>query len=128
MMMDKMMGKEDSSGSDDMKKEAKLKVLKHLKDMASGMMGSGLDKMKKVTVAAPDSKGLEMGLDKAKSMMDPKTAMMDAMKDPMEAGENEDPSMHDDESAEMEAMNPEEIDQMIQKLQEMKSKKMMSHE
>lgn len=70
-MMEKMMkNKSEKKGVD--KKSAKMDVLKALKEMASGMMGSDLDEMKKVTVAAKDDEGLTEGLEKAKELLDSK--------------------------------------------------------
>jgi len=51
---------------DNMKKEAKMDVLKALQKMATDMMG---EDMKKVSVMAKDNKGLEEGLDKAKEII-----------------------------------------------------------
>jgi hypothetical protein len=67
----KMMG-EDSGPDDGMKKEAKLKVLKELRSMASGMMGDDIKSgmAKKVTVASDTSAGLKAGLEKARGAVD----------------------------------------------------------
>lgn len=69
--MKKLMGGDPGPG-DDMKKHAKLKVLKHLKDMASSMMSDDIKggMAKKVTVASDSTSGLKHGLDKAKSVVD----------------------------------------------------------
>jgi hypothetical protein len=50
-------------------KEAKMNVIKHLKDMASHEMGGKLDGLKKVSVMSDSEKGLEKGLDKAKDIL-----------------------------------------------------------
>ena len=53
------------------KKDAKLKVLKEMRNVASGMMGDGIkDHMSKVTVAAKDPKDLKKGLEKAEEVVD----------------------------------------------------------
>lgn len=66
-----MMGKEDE-GKEGMKKDAKLNVLKHLRKMASDMMGDDVKggMMKKVTVAAPTTEALKEGLDKAEEVVE----------------------------------------------------------
>src|SRR5271168_2067344 len=108
---------------DAMKSSAKLKVLKHLKDMASGMMGDdvkgGMEGLKKVTVAAPDTQGLKHGLDKAKEVVG---QMGDFDHSNPAGGDHQDldhsmgqegmehPDMDHDEEMEDE-MTPEEIDE-----------------
>lgn len=52
------------------KKKGKMAALSDLRDMASKMMGSDLEELKKVTVAAKDKKGLKAGLKKAGEMVD----------------------------------------------------------
>lgn len=54
-------------------KDAKLDVLKQIRDLAAGEMGEDVKGLKKVTVAAPDSEGLEKGLEKAKDIVDGET-------------------------------------------------------
>ena len=49
--------------------KAKSSALEKILGDAEGEMGGKLDKMKKVTVAAPDKSGLEKGLDKAKEIL-----------------------------------------------------------
>jgi len=55
------------------RKEAKMKMLKALKELMAKDSGEGfkphMDGMQKVTVMAKDEKGLEEGLDKAKEIM-----------------------------------------------------------
>lgn len=111
----------------DMKSEAKLKMLQHMKKMATDMMGGELkgkmDGLKKVTVAAPDEKSLRMGLDKAKQVL----PEMDKMAHD-EASEDGSEGMDTDESASEEAMetpheeameesSPEELHAKIKELQ-----------
>lgn len=106
----KMMGKDDEGG--DMKKEAKLSVLKELRELASKMMGddlkNGMDSMKKVTVASDSKEGLKRGLEKAEEMMDVGPE-----------GQSEEAEMTDELEGEM---SPEELDAEIARLQSLKSK------
>lgn len=85
MMMAKMGKKDDNL---DPKTEAKLEVLKELKEMAMEAMGEDMSRykdmdmedemmdcempegMEKVTVAAPDKEGLMEGLDKAEDLLE----------------------------------------------------------
>lgn len=107
-----MMGKDEAG--DSMKKDAKLSVLKQLRQMAADMVGDdvkgGLDSMKKVTVAAPDKSGLEHGLEKAKDML--AGHEMDDMHDDADMGEDMD-EMPEEE------MSPEEMKAKIAELQAM---------
>lgn len=69
-MFKELLKKKQSKGEMDPKhKEAKMGVLKEIRDMAAGDMGDEIKGMKKVTVAAPDRKGLEEGLDRAEDMV-----------------------------------------------------------
>lgn len=112
---------------DNMKSEAKLKVLKHLKEMASQMMGGdvkdGMEGLKKVTVAAPDKTGLKLGLEKAKEMMGHESPEEEAGEDPKEelheTPEEEDMEEHDEPHDE-EHMSLDEINAEIQHLMELK--------
>lgn len=49
--------------------EDKMEILQQLKEMASGMIGSDLSELKKITVAAKDTDGLKKGLEKAEEML-----------------------------------------------------------
>lgn len=90
---------------EDMKKQAKLKVLKDLRSEMSNMMGDDImEGMKKVTVAAPDAEGLEEGLDKAKDMAQ--------MAEEVQAEEDMDMEYGDEEE-----MSKEEVMEMIAELQ-----------
>lgn len=122
----KLMGG-DASPESDMKGEAKMKVLKHLKEMAAQMMGDDvkgrMEGMKKVTVAAPDASGLKQGLDKAKDLVG-KMGDFDHGKpeesdeDPMEeASESPDEEMEENHE---EDMTPDEIDAEIAHLEDLK--------
>lgn len=105
---------------DGMKDAAKLKVLKHLKEMASQMMGDdvkgGMEGMKKVTVAAPDTAGLKHGLDKAKDVVG---QMNESMEDPEEELHETPEEEHDED------MSPDEIDAEIAHLMDLKKQLMM---
>jgi len=115
----------------DMKRQAKMDVLKHIRKIASDAMkddikGVGL---KKVSVAADSTKGLEEGLDKAKELLANPEEMMDheghmghmgGMDEEM--GESEDESY--EEEASEEESSPESIDAQIKALEEKKAKLM----
>lgn len=72
MKMDKLhkilSKKKDLSG--DMEKSAKMDVIQHLKDMASGQMKDKMGAMKKVSVASDSAEGLKAGLQKANDIVD----------------------------------------------------------
>jgi len=53
----------------DSERQAKMDAVKDIDGMASKMMGDKLAGLKKVTVASPDKKGLEKGLDVAKELL-----------------------------------------------------------
>lgn len=104
------------------KAKAKIKALKDLKKMVTGMIGgdvkNSLEGMKKVTVAASDEEGLKKGLKKAEEIMgsseeecEPEDEMM----------ESEDMEENEEESSE--EMSPEEIKAKIAELQAKLAKK-----
>jgi len=105
---------------DPLKKESKLGVLKELKNTMSSMMGDDIKgKMMKATVAAETPEDLKKGLEKAKDivsevpdMEDEDTDEMDMMSDDTDSDDLDDLS------------TPEEIDEMIAKLQEKKQQLM----
>jgi len=108
---------------DPAKKESKLGVLKDLKNAMSGMMGEDLKgKMMKATVTAKNPEDLKSGLEKAKDVVS---------EIPEEKAEHEGMS-EDEASTEASEENdmveqcdtPEEIDEMIAKL-EAKKKELM---
>lgn len=76
-MMDelkKMMAKKKNDGAmSEQEQKAKMDVIMELLEMAQGEMGSrvksGMDDMKKVTVAAPDAESLEEGLETAQDVV-----------------------------------------------------------
>lgn len=113
-MMMKMMGKKkEEHGNPDMKKDAKLSVLKELRKMASDMMGDDVKggMMKKVTVAAPSEEGLKMGLEKAEDMVEGEEPESEEGYDEMT-----------DWSSDLMKYSPEEIDAKIAELQAAKEK------
>ena len=93
---------------DPIEKEAKLNAVKGMRKMAGDMMADDMKSMKKVTVAAPDQEGLEMGLEKAQDVVEEMPEMEDESP--------EDEMMEVVESCE----TPEDIDKLIAKLNEKK--------
>lgn len=77
-------------------KEAKMGVLKDLHKMASDSMSDKLHGLKKVTVAAPDEKGLEHGLDKAKQIVNDMPEMLDKAESGHEGLEDSEEEHHED--------------------------------
>jgi hypothetical protein len=122
-MLDKKSKENDNSAE---KKDAKLSALKGLRQMASEMMGEDLKSgnLKKVTVAAKDSQGLEKGLEKAKELV----PQMDQMKEESAEEENSEEESEDAdqeiEDAAAQCESPEEIDALIAKLQDKKREMM----
>lgn len=76
-LMQKKMEKQ--GGMEPKAKEAKMELLKELREMASGMMKEDLDGhlagIKKVTVASDSEEGLKEGLEKAEDMVEKKSEM-----------------------------------------------------
>lgn len=103
-MLEKLMEKKGKASLDPEYKSAKMDVLKALHGEMGKMMGDDVRGLKKVTVASPDSEGLEQGLEKAKEML--------------EGGEELDEEMEDEAE-----MSPEEIDAKIAELQALKAQK-----
>lgn len=100
-------------------KRAKLGVLKDLHKHMGSMLGDDMGSLSKVTVAAPDEHGLEMGLDKAKSML-PGSDEESSESPEMEASEDE--SM---EEKDPEDMSSDELQAKIEELQALQKQKMM---
>ena len=97
----------------DIEKDAKLSVLKGLRSEAMGSMKDPLAKLKKVSVASDSAEGLKEGLEVAEE------AIEGEEEGGIEALSAE--GMEDEEYADCSA---EELEQKIQKLQELKSKKL----
>ena len=118
-------------GLSDVEKEAKMGVVKDLRDMAHSAMSDRLKGLKKVTVASDSQPGLEHGLDKAKELLHGQSGdMLDAS----ESEEGESPMHEAAESAEMEAsehaeggeeaaMSKEELQAKIEELQKLLEEK-----
>jgi hypothetical protein len=88
-MLDEMIKKNKGEKLPENYKKAKLGVLRDISDMAGKAMGDDIKDMKKVSVMAPDSKGLEEGLSKASDMVD--AGIPEALeKGVEEGGESED--------------------------------------
>lgn len=129
--MKKMLGKAPKVQDED-KKMAKMKALKELRDNMSEMAQDGLGKalsMKKVTVAAPDTENLKEGLDKAKDLVNEmpngEEKPEDENEDDKPESENEDDmSENEDEDYSEDLLEecdtPEEIDELMKKLEEKK--------
>lgn len=109
----------------DMKRQAKMDVLKHIRKIASDAMkddikGVGL---KKVSVAADSTKGLEEGLEKAKELLENPEEMMGheghmgGMDEEMDQDEM-------DEAIEDSMESEDDIEAQIKALQEKKAKLM----
>lgn len=62
--------KEKGGAPEPKKKEARMGILKDIRDMAMGSMGDEIKGLKKVSVMAEDKKGLEKGLETAKEVVD----------------------------------------------------------
>lgn len=92
-------------------KEAKLSAIKGMRKMAGDMMADDMKSMKKVTVAAPDEKGLEAGLEKAQDLVGEMPDM---------ESEEETPADEMDELL-AEVDSPEQIDELMKKLAEKKA-------
>ena len=122
-----------------MEQKASSKVLDALRSETQGMMKGKMDGLKKVTVASNSPEGIKKGLDLAKKIAgklpneeagEPADLMDEGSEDEelsespeMEASEQADGSEIEGLTAEEEAMSPEEIDHLISKLLELKSKK-----
>lgn len=104
-----------------MERDAKLSVVKDLRDMAANGMADKLKNLKKVTVASNDEEGLAEGLDKAKELIG-KSPMNHADSEEESASEDMDESPADEEKEDMAMMSPEELDAKIKELLDMKAK------
>jgi hypothetical protein len=110
--------------ADQLEKEAKMSVVKDLRDAASDDMKESLKSgmMQKVTVAAPDKEGLKKGLEKAEDVLEelPEEGNPVEMADAL-MGEKEDDDMEEDMD-----MNKDEkiamLEEKLKDLQEMLAK------
>jgi len=114
----KKMGREMS----DVEQEAKMNVIKDLRDEASSKMGEKLGNLKKVAVMSDSKEGLEKGLDKAKEMMaNMPEGHMEEESDAHEGKETpEEEALEGHED--MENMSEEELDAKLQELMALKEK------
>lgn len=112
-------------------------VIQQMRDVAMEEMGHSLkDGMKKVEVMAPDSKHLSQGLDKAKKLVeqlpqqDPvrmDQADDDSTNEELRHGQmtqNEHLQPDDEDASYEEDMSPDELDAEINRLHELKAKKL----
>lgn len=109
MLASKKNKMDDSSGMDDIEKEAKMSSLMAMKKAMEEMMSGKLDGLKKVTVAAKDQEGLQEGLEKAKELLG---------KDSSDDESSEDSEESSDESPEEfhEAFDEKKINEKLKKL------------
>lgn len=116
--------KKKEKEGDDVKKEAKLGVLKDLRGLASSMMKDGL----KATVMAKDKKGLEEGLEKAKDVI--KEIPSEEDEDKVEDTEKEVEDLQEEDCEEKaeelaEELDADELERVIKVLEAKKREKMM---
>lgn len=107
----------------DMKGKAKIDVLKKIRDIASSCMADDMKAkgLKKVSVAADSTEGLEAGLDKAKELLEKKDgepSMADHMAEMMGSEE----SSEEEYPAEEESLS--DIEAKIKELEDKKAKLM----
>lgn len=112
-----MLGKKKERKMDDLEKEAKMGVVKEMRDMASSAMGEKLKGLKKVTVASDSEKGLGFGLEKAKEMLQNKSEEGEEY-----AEEDELENESENDSHEMAECSEEELDAKIKELMALKEK------
>ena len=105
---------------DDKKKKVMMSTLMDLKKAMSGMMSDDVKNgLKKVTVASPTSEGLEVGLKKAKDIVEGEESEEGDFKFPSEK-----PEMEHSEEKEYSEMSVEELDEKIAELEAIKASKM----
>lgn len=109
LLMKKKAGKEMSP----IEREAKMGVVGDMRKMASEAMGDKLKGLQKVTVAAPDKDGLEMGLDKAQELLSAHQQPEDTEEGSEESEDHMD--MHPEEE-----LSEDELDEKLQHLMELK--------
>lgn len=119
-MNDKLMKRLEKSGKklSPVEKEAKMNVLKELSSQAGDMLGQKLAGLKKVTVASDSEDGLEQGLEKAKEIIEGEPVEEES--EGLELADSDD----EDDMDDIEDCSPEELEAKIQKLQEIKAKKL----
>lgn len=114
----KMLGKKKDRKMDDNEKEAKMNVVKEMRDLASAKMGDKIKGLKKVTVASDSKEGLAAGLDKAEDLLENSSEDGEELagKEEMDSLENE------SEESEYADCSPEELDEKIKELMALKQK------
>lgn len=126
---ERMLEKKKKSGKEmsDVEQEAKMGVVKAMRDMASEQMGKKLGGLKKITVASDSPQGLKEGLAKVKDMMglakegqEEDESGVEAMDDDQIADSGEESP--EDEDAELANMSEDEINIQLEKLMAMKKK------
>lgn len=120
--LNQLIAKKKAKGDvlDPMEASAKSSVLKNLMSDMGDLDSAKLGKVQKVTVAAPDKKGLEEGLEKAKEVVEEQDSDSYAgMEDKAEEELEEDESLED--------LSPEELEEKIAEMQALlKNKKSSS--
>jgi hypothetical protein len=115
----KMLGKKKESKMGETEKEAKMNVVKEMRDMAAGEMGKKLNGLKKVTVASDSKEGLFKGLDKAEDLL-----KMSKDEEEMPEEESSEEESSEDEMAEYADCSVEELDSKIKELEALKQNKL----
>lgn len=110
----------------DREKEAKMKVVEAMRDMATSEMSGKLKGLKKVTVASSDEKGLAAGLEKAKEMIARKGGEGSEISDALAEGEEESLEASDEEEVAEESvidsMSEQEVEEKLAELMALKEK------
>lgn len=124
--MKDMMKRKDKMLSEN-EKDAKMSVIKAMRDEAAQQMGGKLEGLKKVTVASPDEAGLKAGLDKAKELISKKEQPENS--EPCEECQGEGCPMCDmgenessEDMTEYEGMSEQELNAKLEKLMALKKK------
>lgn len=114
-LLKKLSSKDEGGEMSENDIQAKMDVLKELLGMASKEAGSDIvGRLKKVTVAAPDDKGIKQGLKKASQMIDSEDEVKEAMNptDNMksEYASDDEPSVDEEDQAEADSMDEDDED------------------
>ncbi len=134
-MYDKLMKKLEKKDKklDPLEKEAKMDVVKSLRDQAGAMLSDKVKGLKKVTVASPSKEGLKEGLNKAEQIVEGAEEDMgedlDKNNEEGESSEHKAKVLGEDKMMEeCEDMSPEELEEKIQALMQMKKEKLAQKE
>jgi hypothetical protein len=130
MLHDKLMKKlekKKGKGMSDVHREAKMSVVKQLRDDASESLLDKIKGLKKVSVMADSEEGLKEGLEKAEEIVG---EMPEAKEVAEEESEDEEvPQIAMDEadmsheSKELEMMDDDQLEEMMAKIMELKKKR-----